>query len=217
MGREEDGLLYLHRQSTEQLHHLHLTGEVEEGSGFVEVDDRRFLGQRFGNHHLLPFSIAQGVHHPISKPFDAHHTDGLVNDTEVLSRIASPETSVGGTTQADELADGHIPYVGLLRQYHTNQSTQFLVCIAPNLFPLNEYLTTYLWLEGREGAQKGGLADAVAAQQTGELATIDGGIHGSSHHLDILLALIADTQLTQFYGLLTHGLYVLFELLHELV
>ena len=68
-----------------------------------------------------------------------------------------------------------------------------------------------------EGAQKGGLADAVAAQQTGELATIDGGIHGSSHHPDILLALIADTQLTQFYGLLTHGLYVLFELLHELV
>ena len=217
MGREEDGLLHLHRKSTEQLNYFHLTGEVEEGSGFVEVDDRRLLCKCLGNHHFLSFSVAQGVHHPISKSFDAHHTDGLVNDAEVLSRIASPEARVGGATQADELADGHIPYVGLLRQYHTNQSTQLLVCIAPNLFPLNEHLTTYLWLEGREGAQKGGLTDAVAAQQTGELATVDGGIHASSHHPDILLALIADTQLTQFYGLLAHGLYVLFELLHELV
>ena len=72
MGREEDGLLCLTADATQQLQHLHLARIVEKGRGLIEEDDGSLLGQSLCNHHLLPLSVTQRMDHALAQSFDAH-------------------------------------------------------------------------------------------------------------------------------------------------
>ena len=61
------------------------------------------------------------------------------------------------------------------------------------------------WLEGGEGAQEGGLADAVGTQQAGELATADSRLEALCHHARAGFRAIADAQVFQYDGLSIHN------------
>ena len=58
VGRHEDGLAHCPRQLMEQLHDLHLAGEVEKSGRLIKKNNRRLLRQGFGDHHFLPFPVA---------------------------------------------------------------------------------------------------------------------------------------------------------------
>ena len=219
MGREEDGLLRLTADATQQLQHLHLAGVVEEGCRLVEEDDGCLLGQRLGNHHLLSLTVAQRVDHSQTQCFDAHQGDGLVHHTQVIFRITPPEACIGRSSEADEFAHHHIPHVRFLRQHHANHPTQFLVAQRrdfPHFLVIishstlltphssEQHLSSRLWLEGREGTQQCRLAHTVGTQQTGKLAAEDAAADTFGHRLHAMTRLVADAQIPELYGLVIH-------------
>ena len=219
MGREEDGLLRLTTDATQQLQHLHFAGVVEKGGGLVEEDDRCLLGQGLGYHHLLSLTVAQRVDHAQTQCFDANLGDGLVHHAQVVFRITPPEAGIGRTSEADEFAHRHIPHVRFFRQHHANLFTQlfvaqrrdfphFLIVISHStlLTPHSseQHLPADGGLEGREGAQQRRLAHAVGAQQTGKLSAEDAAADAFGHRLHAMTRLVADAQIPELYGLVIH-------------
>ena len=121
MGRHENGLVNRLRQIMQQLHDLNLTWKIEEGRRFIEEDYRCFLCQRFCDHHLLAFSVAQRMHHALGKCSDIHQLDSFLYRLLVFLLQRTPKTGVRTSSEADQLLGGHVADVALLCQYDTNQ------------------------------------------------------------------------------------------------
>ena len=57
--RKQDGAIAIADQAAQQLHDFDPPRQVQKGRRLVEEEHRWFLRQGAGNHHLLPFAIAQ--------------------------------------------------------------------------------------------------------------------------------------------------------------
>lgn len=61
MDNEEDGLVLLDVDLTQEVENFELVGDIKVGDGLVEEQDRGLLSQRTGNHDTLQFTAAHLV------------------------------------------------------------------------------------------------------------------------------------------------------------
>ena len=78
-----------------QVHQFAPTGIVEKGRRLVEQQEGRLLGDGTRYHGLLFLAIAERTEQSVGNIFDAHQTDGLVDDRLVVAIQRSPETGIG--------------------------------------------------------------------------------------------------------------------------
>ena len=206
MSRKENRLVRLPAELVKQLHHLYFTGKIKESCRFIQIDDGSFLGERLGYHHLLPFTVTQRMHHAVCQMGNAYQGDGFVHHSLVLFRKSSPETGVGATPQTYQFYDGHIAYIALLRQHHTNDARKLLVGIVPNLFSFNKYVSSKFWLEGRQRTKQRGLPHSISSQQASQLTTVNSGANAVCHHFHIPLTGVTDGKILYMYGFLIHSI-----------
>ena len=81
-------------EPVEELHHVHLGGEVEEGGGLIEEDDRSLLGECLGNHHLLSLSVAERPDVAGSEALHTHETEGVKGFPLIGGIHLSPKSGV---------------------------------------------------------------------------------------------------------------------------
>ena len=134
---------------------LHLTGIIEESSRLVKIDHGCLLGQGFGNHHLLSFTIRERLHHPLTQFLDSYHLDALSHHFLVILVQSSPKARIRCTTQRHQFANRHVLHIRLGGQYHSNQSGYLTVGELGEILFVNIDLSTQRWLEGAEGAEQG--------------------------------------------------------------
>ena len=174
VGRHEDGLAHCPRELVEQLHDLHLAGEIEERGRLVEENDRRLLREGLGDHHLLPLAVAQGLDHAVGEMADLYVLESLADDLPVLLAERAPETGVGTAAEADQLLDAHVADLALVGQHHADHPREPLVRVFVQRAAHQSDLAAQRGLEAGKGAEQGRFARPVGAKQAGELAGSDG-------------------------------------------
>ena len=141
-------------EPVEELHHVHLGGEVEEGGGLIEEDDRGLLGKRLGNHHLLSLSVAERPDVSGSKALHAHETEGVEGFPLIGGIHLSPKAGVEAAPEGDKVEHGHVPHLYPLRQHDADESRQLPALVAVYLAPADEDGAAELGLEGGNRAEE---------------------------------------------------------------
>ena len=176
----------------QQIQDFHLARIIEEGGGLVEEDDGRLLRQGFGDHHFLTFAVTQGLDHAVAERNDAHQRQCIVHLAAVFGRQPAPEAGVRAAPHPHQFGDRHVLEIGLFRQDHPDDGSQFFFAILPQRLAQDGDLAGQGREKTREGAQQRGLAGAVFTQQTGQLSAVDGLGDAFGHNLDRMLAGITD-------------------------
>ena len=149
MCREENGLIGLFAKPTQKLHHLDFAGEIEKCRRLIEEDHRRFLSQRFRNHHLLTFAVAERLYHPMSQITDADLSNRIVYYPVILLAEITPEAGVRTASQPDQFPDRHILNMDFVGKHYTDKSGKFFVRVFVDFSVIDEYLSFQLRLKIR--------------------------------------------------------------------
>ena len=106
-------------QLMQQHHGLDPAGNVEESRRLVQQDDRALLRQGFGDHGLLPFTVAQFGYVVLCFMGNAGCRQRLFDNLPIGFLQLSEETGVRMTAQRHQFVNGDAARIRLFRQYNT--------------------------------------------------------------------------------------------------
>ena len=137
------------------------------------------------------------MHHALGERLDAHAGDGLVHDLAIALLECPPKAGVGTAPEADQLLDRHVADVALFGQDDADDGGQLPVIIRGERTVEQVDRAAEWGLEGREGAQQGGFAHAVGAEEARQFAAVDRGVEVFGHALRVVLVGVADAEVAE--------------------
>lgn len=146
------------------------------------------LGKGLGYHCPLALAVAECVDAAVGKTLNACESHCLVDDVFVVGGETSPKSGIWAAPEGDKFADGHVLYRCALGEDNTNFPCELTFAVAIDVFPVEEYLSGELGLEGGECLEQRRFTYTIGSQQTGELSVGNGGVDMISYYRDRLVS-----------------------------
>ena len=164
VGGKQNGFLLFHGQPMKQMHDFDTAYHIQESCRFIEKNERTFLYQGLGNHHLLTLPV--GKFGGITTRFvgDTHVFHGFLDDALVLLAEATEKAGMRLSTQTYQLIHTQSTGKSLVGQYHPNGAGAFLFGIFCQWFSQYIERSTECWLRSGKRAEQCRLPRAVGTQ-----------------------------------------------------
>ena len=163
------------------------------------LDALGFGGQALLGDDVMADLALEGVHgvELDSLTGGAHAGDGLVHDLAIALLECPPKAGVGTAPEPDQLLDRHVADVALFGQDDADDGGQLSVIIRGERAVEQVDRAAERGLEGREGAQQGGFAHAIGAEEARQFAAVDRGVEVFGHALRVVLVGVADAEVAE--------------------
>ena len=103
MQRQKNALPPLFRQLPQKRQNFNPARNIKESRRFIQQHNRRILGQRPGNHHLLPFPVGKLCNIPARKTFNPDSFHSLGNNSTVFPAQPAQKSSIRITPHAHHI------------------------------------------------------------------------------------------------------------------
>ncbi len=181
VGGHQDGQAVLVGEGAQQLDQLQPGGQVEERGGLVEQQDGGLLGERPRDHEALALAVAELRHRTAGQVPGTGGVQGPLDRAPVGVVEPAEPSGVRGASEGDEVVAEQLPGgdpVGEDDGQLRGELARGEVGDGP---PAQLDASGEPRLGAGEGAHEGGLADAVRADEAGQLPCAQGDVDAGEH------------------------------------